>query len=105
MIETEWIKSRIIHAPVIPLIFDGNYQLPVDFWYIIEEEENKITYFCPTKSGVGLINDTDVGRIHSNIYIELKQKFPDLNVYQCVEQSKLHKAVRVKDKELKKACE
>ena len=78
---TDWIQSRIIHAPEIPFLFNENYELPIDFWYIVEND--RTTYVCNAYPGKGLSNN-DVNKIHCEIQKTLRKEFPQHNIFQSV---------------------
>jgi len=78
---TDWISSRIVHAPEIPFPFDGHYKLPIDYWYIVEH--NKVTYVCHAYPGKGL-SSNDVNKIHYEIQKTLSEEFSKHSIFQSV---------------------
>ena len=83
-----WIQSRIIHSPDIPYFFDGNYELPIDFWYIAEN--TRVTFVCHACQGNGL-GSNDIERIENSIMHKLRKEFPKHNIFHSVSKEEYEK--------------
>ena len=79
----DWTTDRIIHSPQKPDFFDKNYLLPIEFYYIIEQ--NIVYYVCHTKQS-DFISKKDIDVIHHKIQNTLKQKFDKYEI--CLLKSK-----------------